>query len=99
MKLLKHLNQHLDNLDNLLNIDSPYFEGMVSWIYSPEQAELQLNKFAANNSDTESPFLDLHLSISNRFVSSSGVPMIERTLKSISFLHISSARAEVIFFD
>ena len=30
--------------------------------------ELQLNK--ANTSDTEAPFLDLHLSISNGFVSS-----------------------------
>ena len=38
---------------------------MVNRIY---QAELQLNK--ANTSDTEAPFLDLHLSISNGFVSS-----------------------------
>ena len=52
-------------LDDLLNIDNPYFEGMVNRIYSPE---LQLNK--ANTSDTEAPFLDLHLSISNGFVSS-----------------------------
>ena len=49
----------------LLNIDNPYFEGMVNRIYPPE---LQLNK--ANTSDTEDPFLDLHLSISNGFVSS-----------------------------
>ena len=46
-------------LDDLLNIDNPYFEGMVNRIYPPE---LQLNK--ANTSDTEAPFLDLHLSIS-----------------------------------
>ena len=52
-------------LDDLLNIDNPYFEGMVDRIYPPE---LQLNK--ANTSDTEAPFLDLHLSISNGFVSS-----------------------------
>ena len=52
-------------LDDLLNIDNPYFEGMVNRIYQPE---LQLNK--ANTSDTEAPFLDLHLSISNGFVSS-----------------------------
>ena len=52
-------------LDDLLNIDNPYFEGMVNRIYPPE---LQLNK--ANASDTEAPFLDLHLSISNGFVSS-----------------------------
>ena len=38
---------------------------MVNHIYPPE---LQLNK--ANTSDTEAPFLDLHLSISNGFVSS-----------------------------
>ena len=49
-------------LDDLLNIDNPYFEG--NRIYPPE---LQLNK--ANTSDTEAPFLDLHLSISNEFVS------------------------------
>ena len=52
-------------LDDLLNIDYPYFEGMVNRIYPPE---LQLNK--ANTSDTEASFLDLHLSISNGFVSS-----------------------------
>ena len=51
--------------DDLLNIDNPYFESMVNCIYLPA---LQLNK--ANTSDTEAPFLDLHLSISNGFVSS-----------------------------
>ena len=50
---------------DLLNVDNPYFEGMVNRIYPPE---LQLNK--ANTADTEAPFLDLHLSISNGFVSS-----------------------------
>ena len=38
---------------------------MINLIYPPE---LQLNK--ANTSDTEAPFLDLHLSIFNGFVSS-----------------------------
>ena len=38
-------------LDDLLNIDNPYFEGMVNQIYPPE---LQLNK--ANTTDTEAPF-------------------------------------------
>ena len=42
---------------------NPYFEEMVNQIYP---SELQLNK--ANTSDTEAPFLDLHLSISNGFV-------------------------------
>ena len=37
-------------LDDLLNIDNPYFEGMVNQIYPPE---IQLNK--ANISDTEAP--------------------------------------------
>ena len=50
-----------------MNIDNPYFEGMVNQIYPPEQ---QLNK--ANISDTEAPFLDLHLSVASRFVSSVG---------------------------
>ena len=44
---------------------STYFEGMVNQIYPPE---LQLNK--AYTSDIESPFLDLHISISYGFVSS-----------------------------
>ena len=38
---------------------------MVKQIYPPE---IQLNK--ANNTDTEAPFLDLHLSFANGFVSS-----------------------------
>ena len=52
-------------LDDLLNIDNPYSVGMANRNYPPE---LQLNK--ANTSDTEAPFLDLHLSISNGFFSS-----------------------------
>ena len=48
-------------LDDLLNIDNPYFEQMVGQI-------LQLNK--ANSFDTEAPFLDLNLSIKNGIVSS-----------------------------
>ena len=52
-------------LDDLLNIDKPYFEQMVSRIYP---TELQLNK--ANSFDTEAPFLDLKLSITNGIVSS-----------------------------
>ena len=52
-------------LDDLLNIDNPYFEGLVNRVYPPE---LQINK--AYTSDTEAPFLYLHLSISNGFISS-----------------------------
>ena len=52
-------------LDDLLNIDNPYFEQMVGQIYP---TELQLNK--GNFSDTEAPFTDLNLSITNGIVSS-----------------------------
>ena len=45
-------------LDDLLNIDNPYFEGMASKIYP---AELQLNK--AHTCDIKVSFLDLHVSI------------------------------------
>ena len=51
-------------LGDLLNIDNIYFEQMVNRI---DPAELKLNK--ANSSDTEAPFLDLNLSISNGTVS------------------------------
>ena len=63
--VIKAFNSASRCLDDLLNIDNPYFEGMVNQIYP---SELQLNK--ANTSDTEAPLLDLHLSISNGFVSS-----------------------------
>ena len=63
--VIKAFNSTSRFLDALPNIDNPYFEGMVNQIYP---SELQLNK--ANTSDTEAPFLDLHLSISNGFVSS-----------------------------
>ena len=61
--VIKAFNSTSRYLDDLLNTDNPYFEGMVNQIYP---SELQLNKA----SDTEAPFLDLHLSISNGFVSS-----------------------------
>ena len=50
--------------DNLLNIDNIYFDQMVDRIYP---TELQLNR--ANSSDTEAPFFDLNLCISNGTVS------------------------------
>ena len=51
-------------LDDLLNIDNIYFDQMVDRIYP---IELQLNR--ANSSDTEAPFLDLNLCLSNGIVS------------------------------
>ena len=70
MKLLSDRNQAAFNstsryLDDLLNIDNPYFVRFVSQIYP---SEIQLNK--ANRSEMEASFLELHLSISNGFVSS-----------------------------
>ena len=43
-------------LDDLLNIDNPYFEQTVCQIYP---TEIQLNK--VNSSETEAPFLNLNL--------------------------------------
>ena len=51
-------------LDDLFNVDNIYFDQMVDRIYP---TELQLNR--ANSSDTEAPFLDLNLCISNDTVS------------------------------
>ena len=62
---LTNFNSTSRYLDDLLNIDNPYFVQMVGQIYP---TELQLNK--ANSSDTEAPFLDLNLSITNGIVSS-----------------------------
>ena len=58
--VIKAFNSTSRYLDDLLNIDNPYFEGLVNQIYP---SELQLNK--ANTSDTEAPCLDLHLYFSN----------------------------------
>ena len=46
-------------MDNILNINNVYFDNMVSQKYP---SELQLNK--GSTSDTETAFLDLHLSFS-----------------------------------
>ena len=51
-------------LDDLLNIDNDYFDGLISQIYP---SGVQLNK--ANSSETEAPFLHLHLFISDGFIS------------------------------
>ena len=63
--IIECFNSTFRYLDDLLNIDNPYFEQMVGQIYP---TELQLNK--ANYSDTEALFLDLNLSITNGIVSS-----------------------------
>ena len=48
---IEALNSTSRYIDDLLNFDNPYFEGMVNQIYQPE---LQLNE--ANISDTETFF-------------------------------------------
>ena len=62
-EIIEAFNSTSRYLDDQLNIDNTYFDGMVKQIYP---SELQLNK--ANSS--EAPFLDLHLTISDGFVSS-----------------------------
>ena len=63
--IIEAFNSSSRYLDDLLNIDNPYFKQMVGQIYP---TELQLN--TASSSDTEAQFLDLNLSISNGIVSS-----------------------------
>ena len=53
--IIEAFNSTSSYLDDLLNIDSIYFEHLVDRIYP---AELQLKK--ANSSDTKLPFLDLN---------------------------------------
>ena len=48
-------------LNDLLNIDNPYFEGMIKQIYPPE---LHLNK--ATTTDSEASVLDLHGFVSSK---------------------------------
>ena len=54
-EIIQAFNSIFRYLDDLLNIDNPYFKGIVGQIYT---SELHLNK--ANASDTEIQFLDLH---------------------------------------
>ena len=56
--IIEAFNSSSRYLDDFLNIDNPYFEQMVGQIYP---TELQLNK--ANSSDTETPILDMNLSM------------------------------------
>ena len=49
--IIEAFNSAIRYLDDLLNIDNPYYEQLVGQIYP---TELQLNK--ANSSDTEAPF-------------------------------------------
>jgi hypothetical protein len=51
-------------LDDIFNMDNPFFASMVSSIYPQE-----LTLIKANTSDTEASFLDLHLSIVGNVIS------------------------------
>ena len=64
-EIIEAFNSTSRYLDDLLNIDNIFFDGMVKQIYP---LELQLNE--AISSDTEAPFLGLHLTIADGFVSS-----------------------------
>ena len=61
--IIAALNSTSRYLDDLPNIDKPYFEQMVGQIYPTELLK-------ANSSDTEAPFLDLKLFITNGIDSS-----------------------------
>ena len=62
--IIKAFNSTSRYLDDLSNIDNMYFDQMVDRIYP---TKLQLNR--TNFSDTNAPFLDLNLCISNDTVS------------------------------
>ena len=64
LTLLRLSIKRQDTLMIYLDIDNIYFDQMVGRIYP---TELQLKR--ANSSDTEAPFLDLNLCISNGTVS------------------------------
>ena len=61
--IIEAFNSVSRSLDKLLNIDNPYFEGMVIQIYPNE---FQLNK--ANSNDTVTAYLNLNLLITNGFI-------------------------------
>ena len=62
--IIEAFNSTSRHLDDLLNIDNIYFEHMVDRIWYT-----QLNFSRIHSSDTEAPFLDLNLSITNGTVS------------------------------
>ena len=64
-KIIEAFNSTSRYLDGVSNVDNTYFDSTVNQIYP---SQLQLNK--GNSSDTEVPFLDIHLTISDGFVSS-----------------------------
>ena len=58
-------NNTIRYLEDILNLDNPFFDNLISSICPNE---LNLNK--ANNSDSSAAFLDLDLSIDNGKISS-----------------------------
>ena len=57
--VIEAINSTSRNLDDLFNIDYPYFEDMVNRINQIYPPELQLNK--ANDADTEAPVLGFYI--------------------------------------
>ena len=83
--IIEAFNLTLRYLDDLLNIDNIYFDQMVDRIYPKE---LQLNR--AISSDTEAPFMDLNLCISNGTVSTKIYDerdMFDFDIANFPFLH------------
>ena len=66
-ELIETFNSTPKYLNDLLTTDNICFDGIVNQIYP---SEFQLNKTIPDTSDTVVPFLDLHLTISDGFVSS-----------------------------
>ena len=60
-EIIQAFNSTSRYLDDLLNIDNPYFEGIVGRIIHLNYNKSKASK--ANAFDTEAPFLDLRLSI------------------------------------
>ena len=58
--LIEAFNNTSRYLDDILNLDNPYFDNHIADIYPPE---LQLNK--ANDISTEADYLDLNINIEN----------------------------------
>ena len=87
-EIIEAFNSTFRYLDDLLNIDNTYFDGLVKQIYS---SELQWNM--TNSSDTEAPFLDLHLTFSDGFVSKSHDKRDDSDIVNFPFLDGDIPRA------
>ena len=91
--IVEAFNSTSSYLDDLLNTDNPYFAQMVSQIHTTKH---QLNK--ANHSDTQAPFLDLDLFITNGIVSTKLYDNFEVNLPLILLMEMFLAPVMVYKF-